>query len=93
MRKEHDPSQFFDLYFHDFAADPVGSVEQIYERFGVELSEDRERKLLEHQRSNPQGKHGKHSYSIEGVAVSDVEIADRFADYMKYFGIESEGTY
>jgi hypothetical protein len=89
-RREHDSSRFFDLHFHEFAADPVGSVRRIYERFDVQLSEEGERALRRWQEANPPGKHGKHDYSMESVGVARGEILDRFAGYMDHFGIEPE---
>lgn len=90
VRREHDPSQFYDLYFHDFVADPLGSIRRIYEHFGLALSADGERRLRGWIERNPQGKHGKHAHSLDSVGVPREEILERFAAYMRHFDIEPE---
>ncbi len=37
-RARHDPASFCDVRYEDFVADPVATVESVYERFGLELS-------------------------------------------------------
>jgi len=90
VRREHDPAQFYDLYFSDFMRDPVGAVKSIYRHFGQTLSEEGERKLFEWNEANPQSKHGKHDYQRKETGVTDAEILDRFAPYMRYFNMEPE---
>ncbi len=37
-RARHDPARFYDVYYDDFVADPVGTVESAYAHFGMEFS-------------------------------------------------------
>jgi hypothetical protein len=37
-RARHDPARFFDVDYADFTADPVGTVESVYTRFGLPYS-------------------------------------------------------
>ncbi len=37
-RARHDPGRFFDVDYADFTADPVGTVESVYARFGLPYS-------------------------------------------------------
>jgi len=90
VRKEQDPKQFFDLHFHEFMADPIGSVKGIYSHFDQELSPEGETALRKWQDDHPQHKHGKHDYSKQDIGVSRDEILERFATYMDYFGMEPE---
>ncbi|MBI4516962.1 MAG: sulfotransferase [Deltaproteobacteria bacterium] len=89
VRREHHPSQFFDLYFHEFVADPIGSVRRIYERFGLSLSAAAEERMRQWQQSTPEGKHGKR-HTMEDVGITRAEVLDRFAAYMKYFDLKPE---
>jgi hypothetical protein len=89
-RRDHDSSQFFDLHFSEFRADPIGSVKRIYDYFGHELSEQGEKRLVEWQESNPQHKHGKHDYSEQEFGVTDKEMLDRFSAYMEFFQMKPE---
>ncbi len=86
-REEHDPDQFFDLYFPDFMSDPIGSVRKIYDHFGQEMRPEGERRLEEWQAAHPHGKHGQHEYEKRDIGVSEDEIRDRFAAYIDRFGL------
>ncbi len=90
VRSTHEASQFYDLMFGDFMADPIGSVKSIYEYFGQDLSEDGERKLIEWQTANEQDKHGKHEYRGEDIGIADAQILDRFSTYLDYFDMKPE---
>ena len=85
VRRKYDAAQFFDLYFDDFMADPVGSVKRIYAYFDQELSEEGEQELHSWQEGNPQHKHGKHEYSSEGTALTEQQILESFAPYLESF--------
>jgi hypothetical protein len=85
IRKHHDPAQFFDLYFEDFVADPVGSVKRLYAHFGQPSSPESEAALQKHHAENPQHKHGKHEYSSQGTGLTEQDILEAFGPYMEYF--------
>lgn len=38
-RARHDPAQFIDVDFADLRADPLGTIESIYRRFGIEFTD------------------------------------------------------
>jgi hypothetical protein len=88
IRKQTGQANFFDLYFEDFVADPVGSVRRIYDHFGQLLSEEGERRLRAYVAENPQSKHGKHVYSDKGTGLTERQIYDAFEPYMVHFGFE-----
>jgi hypothetical protein len=90
VRRDRDPSQFFDLHFHDYVGDPIAAVKRIYDHFDLSLSEVGEGALRRWHESNPPGRHGKHQHSMEEVGISRAEILDRFAGYMDHFGMEPE---
>jgi len=88
VRKRHDSSQFFDLHFADYVADPLGAAKRVYAHFGQTLSGEGERRLRAWHADNPQHKHGKHEYSDKGTGLTETEILDAFAPYMEYFGLQ-----
>jgi hypothetical protein len=90
VRRQRDPKQFFDLYFHDYVADPIGSVRRIYAHFGLDLSEGGERRLADWESRSSKAKHGKHRHSMEDVDLSREETLERFSAYMDFVGIEPE---
>jgi hypothetical protein len=92
LRRKRNASQFYDVHFADFVADPVGSVRSIYRHFGRTLSEAGERALQAWQTDNPQHKHGRHEYTADAdaIGISSQEILDRFGEYMDFFGMKPE---
>ncbi|MGH8446338.1 MAG: sulfotransferase family protein [Solimonas sp.] len=86
VRRRH-PDRYVDVYFSDFASQPMDTIRMIYERCGLTLSErvaaDMQRWLVE----NPQGKHGEHKYSLDGTGISEDDIRRRFAPYIDLYGL------
>ena len=87
-RRHRDaPGQFFDAYFDDIVADPVGLLDRAYTHFGLELT-DAARKLMEaFFAANPRGSRGAHRYILEDFDLDQDEIRARFADYCSEFGV------
>jgi hypothetical protein len=90
VRRGKDESNFFDLHFQEFMADPIACVKRFYDRFDLELSEEGEKRLRAWQQGNPQGKHGKHAHSFEEAGISRGEVLERFGAYMDYFDLKPE---
>ena len=86
IRDQYGDANFYDLYFDDYVADPVGEVKKMYARFGQEMSEAGERALRAHHDANPQHKHGKHEYSDKGTGLTENEIYEAFGPYMDRVG-------
>ncbi len=89
VRREKNPAQFYDLYFDDFVGDPVGSVERIYQYFGIDWTSECEAALQAHRSANPQEKHGKHAHSLEAIEVGREAMLERFANYISHFDIQT----
>jgi hypothetical protein len=90
VRREVDPSRFFDLHFREVLADPVAAVRRIYAYFDVPLSDEADLRFRAWQRDNPRGKHGEHHYSAEDFGITEAAITDRFAAYTSHFSIPRE---
>jgi hypothetical protein len=86
-----DESRFFDLSFAETVADPVAAVRKIYERFGVPMTPEAEKRLTAWRQDNPRGKHGEHHYTLEEFGLSQAMIYDRYAAYLEHFGVVREG--
>ena len=79
----------FDMSFTEFRGDQMGVVVRLYEWLGLELSDEAARRMRAWLDENPQGRHGRHSYSLDdyGLTESSVRRAmehytERFADYL-----------
>jgi hypothetical protein len=79
-RAKHDSAQFYDLDYFELIKDPIGAVEGIYRKFGIELT-DAARTSMEH--SHQQSKQGprapKHTYSLADYGLTDEQVKERFA--------------
>jgi hypothetical protein len=77
---------FFDVSYHDVMADPVRTVERIYERFGQKLSGAAAANIRDWVARNPQTKHGVHKHSPDEFGLEADAVNRRFADYRERFG-------
>ena len=79
VRARHDPARFCDVAYDDFAADPLGTVESVYARFGLPLSgqaADAMRALLREQQAaaGPQA----HRYALSDFGLTGEQVDERF---------------
>ena len=80
-----------DVLFHDFMADDVGMVEQIYTRNDLEMTRDARYALDAFMAANPRGKHGRLTYDLPGDFGLDPDaVRDRFDYYFTRFPVEVE---
>ena len=89
VRGERDESQFYDLQFRDFQRDPLAAIRDIYDYFGLALSDAAEVAMHAFRADNPQGKHGEHRYALDQWGLSSDEIRERFRGYIERFDIPS----
>ncbi len=84
IRKQYPVSQFVDVYFEDYVADPVGQMERAYKHLGIDWTPEAEAGMRAWHEDHPQHKHGKHKHSdAEPLAFSRKQIHDRFATYIR----------
>ncbi|MGB3369947.1 MAG: sulfotransferase [Rhodococcus sp. (in: high G+C Gram-positive bacteria)] len=73
-------AQFFDVDYHDFVADPLGTVEQVYQHFGLMLT-DGARTAMEamHAESRSGSRRPSHKYTLGDFGLDGDEVDRRFA--------------
>jgi uncharacterized protein YfbU (UPF0304 family) len=77
------------VLYDDLVGDPQAKVEELYRRFGLELStEYKEVLALEHEKAS--GYKSKHSYSLEEYGLSYGDIRKEFGDIFDYFGFKND---
>jgi len=82
-RARHDPAHFYDVQYEDLVADPVGTVEAIYQHFGLPLSgaaADAIRALTDASARTRADGPG-HRYTLEAFGLTGEEVDERFANY------------
>lgn len=82
-REQIDPARILDVEYSDFVADPVTTVRDVYEHFGLPVSDDLEAAWIAHVEAHPQGEHGEHDYELADYGLTESGITDRFAAYLR----------
>jgi hypothetical protein len=85
------PERSIDVLFHEFMADDVGMVEQIYARNGLEMTREARGELDSFMMANPRGKHGQLAYDLRGDFGLDPDaVRARFDYYFERFPVAVE---
>ena len=90
VRGTLDSALAFDLHFREIVEDPVGAIMRLHAHFGLELREEAARGMRAWHAANPQGKHGEHRYAADDYELGRDRIRERFADYLRHYGVERE---
>ena len=88
VRDQSDPARFIDVNHDDFVGDSLGTVERIYEHFGLPVGDNAAVSLKAHIEANPKGQHGKHEYNLDDWGLTADDVAKRFEPYVERFGID-----
>jgi len=81
------------VYFHDFMADDLGTLERIYDRAGLDWTGGTAESMRNYIETHPRGRHGRMIYDLKGDFGIDPEgVYDSFEAYMRVFPVEREGT-
>jgi hypothetical protein len=87
-----DDPRIMHMPFHELSADPIAAVKKIYERRGLSVSPEYERRLRAWL-ANPENKadrYGRYPYSYEPFGLDKKWVQELFADYSKRFGLKDE---
>lgn len=85
-------SRFIDVHYLDLERDPLGVMENIYRRTGMDFNQRAQQGIRNWIETNRKGKHGKHKYSLADVGVTADEVHEMYKNYLDYFHIEHEAT-
>ena len=77
-RSRHDPAQFFDVGYDDFAADPLATVAAIYRHFGLTLS-GQAAAAMRALTGGSTGGRPAHRYSLADFGLTGEQVDERFA--------------
>jgi hypothetical protein len=82
--REVGGEHFIDVLFDDLTRNPVGTLRQIYSKFGYDFTPQFERRLREFLQSEPVTRNYKHVYSFEQFGLSRAQILARSSDYLEW---------
>lgn len=86
-RETATTGSFFDVQYKELLKDPMATVVRIHEAFDMPLAEETRKKLQDWYTSNPQHKHGVHSYRPEDFGLTPEDIHERFSEYIEKFSV------
>ncbi len=77
------PDTVYHLYYDDLVADPVAQMKQVYSWLGDPWTDAAEAGMRNWIASNPQNRHGKHSYTLEEWGFEKKDLEPYFSDYLR----------
>jgi len=77
------PADIYNLYYDDLVADPLAQMKRVYAWLGDAWTESTEAGMQAWMRDNPQGRFGKHSYSLEQWGFTKQDLTPYFSDYLR----------
>lgn len=80
-RATRPSEQFLDVAHSDFHGDPIGTINAIYDHFGLVLDERTEQRMSTWIADNPAGKHGAHTYDPGEYGLNAEEVCAAFKDW------------
>lgn len=80
-------ARIIDLAHVDIVADPMQSIERIYERFGLPFGEEHRGRIKRFLSDNPSASRlGKHKHSPADFGIDAEEVHERLSDYYERYG-------
>ena len=76
-----DPLRFFDVSYPQLLADPISVCCSVQQHFGYEMDPSMVDRMRAWLAENPQGKQGKHQYSLRQFGLEPSALSERFAGY------------
>jgi hypothetical protein len=90
FRKRAGERAFVDVFMDDLVARPIETVARLYDRFGLPLTAEAERRMQVWLSANPQHRRGAPRYTLEEFGLGLDQVRDAFRDYVEHFDIRLE---
>ena len=87
FRDKHGQNSIYDIHYAEQLRDPIGQMRRLYAHFSEELTSESQSAMAKLLAANPQGKHGKHVYSLEEFGLTAAGVRSHFKDYCDRYGI------
>jgi hypothetical protein len=82
-----------DVFFHSYMADEMGTLQQVYDTAGIELTDRARSEIQAYLDAHPRGKEGRVVYDLRrDFAVTPDEVRQAFAFYFDRFPVQIEVT-
>jgi hypothetical protein len=87
FRDQHGETAIHDIRYTDLMKNPLGEMRKLYARFDEPFTPEAEAGMTRLLAEAPQGKHGKHVYSLEEFGLTAAGIRAHFKDYCDRYNI------
>ncbi|WP_052757436.1 sulfotransferase family protein [Sphingobium chungbukense] len=84
--RARQPESFQEISYTRLIENPIGVVRDLYASLGYALTEPVVQRMQQWLADNPQGKHGKHTYSLESVGLDPKQVDATLGPYIKRYG-------
>ncbi len=85
FRSKHGDERFIDVPYRALTAEPVETVERIYDALGEPLSAEASTAMRAHVGTAVQHRFGKHEYGWDDLGLNRLQLDERFAAYRTRF--------
>jgi hypothetical protein len=86
-KDKHGWDSIYDLQYADLMRDPIGEIKRLYQRFDAPFTAKVQEAMSAFMKSNPQDKHGRHTYSLEDYGLTKAQVRSHYRDYCERFRI------
>jgi hypothetical protein len=87
FRDQHGRDAIYDILYAEQLRDPIGQMRKLYAHFDTRFTPATEAAMVKLLAANQQGKHGKHSYSLQEFGLNAADVRSHFKDYCERFAI------
>jgi hypothetical protein len=86
-RAKHGDASIYDIQYAQQLRDPIGQMRELYAHFDEPFTRETEAAMRAKLADTPQGKHGKHVYSLQEFGLTAVAVRQHFREYCERFEI------
>lgn len=91
FRKARPDVPVHNLHYAEMTRDPISQMRQLYAFLGDDFTAEVEAGMRAWLDENPQGKWGKHAYTLDRFGHSEASLAPLFENYRSHIEVEREG--
>jgi hypothetical protein len=81
------PQDIYHLYYDDLVRDPLAQMKRIYTWLGEQWTNATQTGMQSWLDANPQGRFGKHTYSLSEWGLSKKDLEPYFSDYLRAYPV------
>ncbi len=82
-----------DVFFHEYMADEIGTLERVYDCAGIELTDQARAEVTAYKAAHPRGREGRVVYDLRrDFAITPEEVRVGFGAYLDRFPVRIEVT-